>query len=71
MIKVNVIGDVHPEGHVLYGCRGEMWISLSSAVAVCDHALGSGAIVVLPDGGSLLVDERPEDLVSRAVAESS
>ena len=70
MIKVNVTGDIHPEGHILHGCRGEIWISLSSAVAVYHHPLGKGACVVFPDGGSLLVDERVEDLMSRAAAES-
>ena len=68
MTRVNVIGDVHPEGHVLSGCRGEAWISLSSAVAVYGHRVG--AAVVFPDGGALLVDESPEALFRRA-AESS
>ena len=64
MTRVNVIGDIHPDGHALYGCRGEAWISLSSAVAVYGHP--HGAAIVFPDGGALLVDESPEDLVSRA-----
>ena len=68
MIKVNVIGDIHPREHALYGQRGEAWISLSSAVAVYEHALGDGACVVFPDGGALLIDERVEDLMSRAAA---
>ena len=66
MIKVNVIGDGCPEGHRWYGWRGDLWISLSSAVAAWHHPYGKGAIVLLPDGGELLIDERIEDLVQRA-----
>ena len=68
MTRVNVIGDIHPKGHVLCGCLGEAWISLSSAVAVYGHP--DGAAIVFPDGGALLVDESPEALLRRS-AESS
>ncbi len=68
MIKVNVIGDADwPEDHPMHGCRGDLWISLSSAIAV-HHQYGKGAVVTYPCGGSLLIDERPEDLVRRATA---
>ena len=70
MIKVNVIGDACPEGHRLNGYRGDLWISLSSAVAAWHHPYGDGVVVLFPDGGELLIDERVEDLVQRA-AEAS
>ena len=69
MIKVNVIGGTFREGHLLKGCNGEMWISLSAAVAAFHY--GRGTAIVFPDGGSLHVDERPDDLMSRAATESS
>lgn len=67
MLKVNVIGSADwPEDHILYDLRGEAWISLSSACAVVHHVYGKGSIVVWPCGGSLLIDERLEDLLRRA-----
>lgn len=65
-IKVNVIGDDCPEAHRLRGYRGDLWISLSSAVAAWHHPYGKGVVVLLPDGGELLINERVEDLVRRA-----
>ena len=69
MVKVNVIGSAGwPKDHELKRCKGEMWISISTAIAVYEHR--DGAVVLWENGGSLLVDDDPETLVSKRPIEA-
>ena len=71
MIQVNVISANVRKEHALHGCHGaQIWISLSTALAVIDHK--DGAVIVLPSGDeSLLVEQDPEDLLSRSAAQAA
>lgn len=71
MIEVDVIWDSGwPNGHVLQGYRGALWINLSTACAVSrfqhpsDSQVGRGMAILWESGGSLVVDvDRPEELL--------
>ena len=48
----------------------QIWISLSTALAMIDHK--DGAVIVLPSGDeSLLVEQDPEDLLAQLAAQAA
>jgi len=52
------------DNHPLSRYQGELWISLSSAIAMYEDP--EGAIIVYPEIGGLVVDESPSKLAHRA-----
>lgn len=71
MIQVNIISANVRDEHALRGMHGaQIWISLSTALAMIDHK--DGAVIVLPSGDeSLLVEQDPEDLLAQLAAQAA